>query len=58
MHDSKNFLLGGLGVRDQKNFCAISFGGHGTKWKSTSQEQLTNGKNYFEVLLPLLPQIS
>jgi hypothetical protein len=53
-----DFLVGGLGVKEQKNvFCAVSFGGHGPKWKSTSQEQLTNGKNYF-VLLPLLPLTS
>jgi hypothetical protein len=61
MHDSTTFLVGGLGVKDQKNvFCVISFGGLGPKWKSNSQkqEQLTNGKNDFEVLLPLLPQTS
>jgi len=55
------FLVGGLGIKDQKNvFCAISFVGHGPKWKSTSQKQehLTNGKNDFEVLLPLLFQTS
>jgi hypothetical protein len=59
MHDSTTFLVGGLGIKDQKNvFCAISFGGHGPKWKYTGrkQEQLTNGKNDFEVLLPLLSQ--
>jgi len=55
------FLVGGLGVEDQQNVpCAITFSGHETKWKSTSQkqEQLTNGKNDFEVLLPLLPETS
>jgi hypothetical protein len=61
MHDSTTFLGGGLGVEDQKNdFCAISFGGHGPKRKSTSQkqEQLTSGKNDFEVLLSPFLQIS
>jgi hypothetical protein len=61
MHDSATFLVGGLGIKDQMNvFCAISFGGHESKWKCTGlkQEQLTNGKNDFEVLLPLQSQTS